>query len=241
MKRGVRGVVAAVVALSAAALCVRLGVWQLDRLEERRGRNAAVRAAQQRAPVPLDSAAFAAASADPDGWEWRPVEAAGTYRPAGDMVLRARSRDGQPGVHLVSPLAMPDGRVVMVNRGWVPAPDGATADIRLLRTAAPVRVRGVLRAMGRDPDRGLPAAGREGRDTTWRRVELAVARERAGGPVLPLVLQQLPASADPPRPPLPEPLPELSAGNHLSYAVQWFSFAAIALAGLVILLRRNPR
>ena len=241
MKRGVRGVLATVVAISIAALCVRLGVWQLDRLEQRRALNAAVRASQARPPVPLDAAAFAAASADAEAWEWRAVEAAGTYRHAGDMVLRARAQGGRPGVHLVSPLVLSDGRVVMVNRGWVPAPDGATADIRPLRTAGPVRVRGVLRAMEASPDRGLPAAGRAGRDTSWRRVDLAVARARAGGAVLPLVLQQLPSPADPPDPPHPEPLPALSEGNHLSYAVQWFSFAVIALAGLVLLLRRNPR
>jgi surfeit locus 1 family protein len=235
-----RGVVATVVALSAAALCVRLGFWQLDRLHERQARNEAVRAAQLRPPVPLDSAAFAVAASDAAAWEWRPVEASGSYRHEGDMVLRARARDGRPGVHLVSPLVLPDGRVVMVNRGWVPAPDGATADVRALRTAAPVRVRGVLRAMQAGADAGMPASGRAGRDTTWRRVDLAVARVRAGGPVLPLVLQQLPSSADPADPPLPEPLPELSEGNHLSYAVQWFSFAVIALVGLVVLLRRNP-
>lgn len=234
-----RGVVAAVLAVTAAAVCVRLGLWQLDRLEQRRERNQAVRAAQALPPAPLDSAAFAAASAQPARWEWRPVTAEGVYHHEGDLLLRGRGRGGRPGVHLVSPLVMPGGRVVFVNRGWVPAPDAASADVRPLRTRGPVRVAGVLREMRADPDGGLPAAGRSGADSSWRRVDLAVARARTPGPVLPLVLQQLPASADPASPPLPEPLPELGEGNHLSYAVQWFSFAAVALVGVVILLRRK--
>lgn len=239
MKRKIGGVVGAVFLLLMAAMCVRLGFWQLDRLEQRRARNAAVRAAQARPPVVVDAAAFAAALADPAAYEWRPVEAAGTFHHAGDLLLRGRGRDGRPGVHLVSPLVLADGRVVMVDRGWVPAADAASADAGAYRTAGPVRVQGVLRGMEASADRGLPASGRAGADSSWRRIDLAVARERSPGAVLPLYLQRLPASADPPDPPLAEPLPELSEGNHLSYAVQWFSFALIAVVGLVILWRRG--
>jgi surfeit locus 1 family protein len=237
----IRGVVAAVLVLMMAALCVRLGFWQLDRLGQRRTQNAAIRAAQAQRPLPLDAATFAAASADPQAFEWRPVEAAGTFHHAGDLLLRGRGREGRPGVHLVSPLVLADGRVVMVNRGWVPAADAATADADAYRTTGPVRVAGVLRAMEASADGGLPAAGRADADSTWRRIDLAAARARSPGAVLPLYLQRIPAAADGAEPPLAEPLPELSEGNHLSYAVQWFSFAAIAVVGLVILVRRRKR
>lgn len=240
MKRKIGGVVGAAFLLLMAALCVRLGFWQLDRLEQRRARNEAVRAAQARPPVALDAAAFAAASAEPTAYDWRPVEAAGTFHHAGDLLLRGRGREGRPGVHLVSPLVLADGRVVMVDRGWVPAPDAASAHAEAYRTDGPVRVRGVLRTMEARADRGMPASGRAGADSTWRRIDPAVARERSPGAVLPLYLQRLPSSTDPAGPPLAEPLPELSEGNHLSYAVQWFSFALIAVVGLIILARRRP-
>jgi surfeit locus 1 family protein len=235
------GVIGAVFLLMMAALCVRLGLWQLDRLEQRRARNDAIRAAQTRPPLVLDSAAFAAASADPAGYDWRPAEAAGRWHHAGDLLLRGRAREGRPGVHLVSPLVLADGRVVMVDRGWVPAPDAASADADEYREPGSVRVSGVLRAMTADADGGLPAAGRAGADSSWRRVDLGAARRRSPGEVLPLYLQRLPSSTDPASPPLAAPLPELSEGNHLSYAVQWFSFATIAVVGLVILWRRKPR
>jgi surfeit locus 1 family protein len=241
VKRNWRGVVAAVLVLMAAALCVRLGFWQLDRLGERRARNAAVRAAQRQPQMTLEAAAFAAASADPAAYEWRPAVAEGTFHHAGDMLLRGRSRDGRPGVHLVSPLVLADGRVVMVDRGWVPAPDAASADAGAFRTSGPVRITGVLRPITAEADGGLPAAGRGTADSTWRRIDLEAARARSPGAVLPLYLQRLPQSADPPSPPLAEPLPELSEGNHLSYAVQWFSFALIAVVGLGIMMRRKGR
>ncbi|HEX6041190.1 SURF1 family protein [Longimicrobium sp.] len=241
MKRTTRGVVAAVLVLAMAAGFVRLGFWQLERLGERRARNAAVRQAQGQAPLTLDAATFAAVSANPAKYDWRPVVAEGTFHHPGDMLLRARGREGRPGVHLVSPLVLADGRVVMVNRGWISAPDAASAVTDSFRTSGPVRVTGVLRPLTESADRGMPAAGRAGADSTWRRIDLAAARARSPGAVLPLYLQRLPSASDPPSPPLAEPLPELSEGNHLSYAVQWFSFATIAVVGLVILLRRKPR
>jgi surfeit locus 1 family protein len=240
VRRNIRGILGAAFLLIMAALCVRLGFWQLDRLEQRRARNTAVREAQARSPVPLDAALFAAASADTSAYEWRPVQAAGTFHHAGDLLLRGRGREGRPGVHLVSPLVLADGRVVMVNRGWVHAPDGASADADAYRTTGAVRVTGVLRTMRADADGGMPAAGRAGADSSWRRIDLAAARARSPGAVLPLYLQRLPSAADPPSEPLAEPLPELSEGNHMSYAVQWFSFALIAVVGLVILMRRKP-
>lgn len=240
MKLTVRGALAAIFILAMCALCVRLGFWQLDRLEQRRARNAAIRAATTQPPMRLDSAA--ALAAGPESLAWRRATAQGRFHHAGDMVLRGRSREGRPGVHLVSPLVMADGRVVMVNRGWVPSPDGSSADAAALRTTGVVRVSGALLPITRQRDGGLPIGGRAGADTTWRRVDLAAARERSPGPLIPLVLQQLPDDAeDVGSPPLAEPLPELSEGNHLSYAVQWFSFAMIGVAGLLILLLRRRK
>jgi surfeit locus 1 family protein len=142
-------------------------------------------------------------------------------------------------VHLVSPLVLADGRVVMVNRGWVPSPDGSTADVRPMQIDGPVQVSGALLPITAERDRGLPIAGRAGADSSWRRVDLEAAKQRSPGPLIPLVLQQLPSGADDGAPPLAEPLPELSEGNHLSYAVQWFSFATIGVAGLLILVLRR--
>jgi surfeit locus 1 family protein len=236
VKFTVRGVIGAIFILAMCALCVRLGFWQLNRLEQRRARNAAIRAATTLPPLRLDSLAT---TADPKAFAWRRAEASGRYHPAGDMVVRGRSRDGRPGVHLVSPLVLADGRVVMVNRGWVPSPDGATADARAMRIDGPVHVSGALLPITAERDGGLPIAGRAGADSSWRRVDLAAARARSPGPVIPLVLQQLPSGADAGSPPLAEPLPELSEGNHLSYAVQWFSFAGIGVTGLLILVLRR--
>lgn len=239
MKFTVRGIIAAVFVLLVAGVCVRLGLWQLDRLKERRARNEAVRSATALPPLVLDAATAAAVTSDPDAYVWRRVRVRGRYAPAGAVVLRARAREGNPGVHVVAPLVLGDGRVVMVNRGWVRSPDAATVDRSALRPeTGEVTVTGVLLPVETRPDGGMPA-GRVGDDTTYRRLDLAALRARTPGEVLPVHVQQL-ADGAVSDPPIPVPLPEMGEGNHLSYAVQWFSFAAIAVIGFgVVALRRR--
>ncbi|HEU0014013.1 MAG TPA: SURF1 family protein [Longimicrobium sp.] len=239
MKITPRAALGSLFVLAMAALCIRLGFWQLARLEQRRERNAAVRAAAALPPLPLDAATARALSADPPPHAWRRASASGRWDHAREMVLRGRSRQGRPGVHLVTPLLLGDGGVVMVNRGWVPAPDGATADTRALHGEKAARIDGVMQEIAAAGDAGM-APGAAGRDTTWQRLTLPAVRARMGERVLPLVLQRLPSGGGQ-APPIPVPLPEPGEGNHLSYAVQWFSFAAIALVGLAILIARGRR
>jgi surfeit locus 1 family protein len=64
-----------------------------------------------------------------------------------------------------------------------------------------------------------------------------------GGAVLPLVVQLLPGDGTGRLPPglIRWPAPELDEGPHLSYTVQWFSFAVIILGGTLLLLRKQAR
>ena len=58
------------------------------------------------------------------------VNVSGTYDFDHEIALINRSRDGAPGVNILTPLRLP-GRdtAVIVNRGWVYSPDGATIDL----------------------------------------------------------------------------------------------------------------
>lgn len=235
-------VVAAILALALAAICVRLGFWQLDRLEQRRERNAALEEAAGLAPLVLDRATVKAVAADPGAYLYRRVRASGRYLAESEVVLRGRAHEGRPGVHLVTPLEIPGSpRAVLVDRGWAPSPDAATVDPAPLAEPGIREVSGVLLPVpdaGSDP---LPVRGRNGAYSV-RRLDMEALAERVGRPLVPLLLQQLPDSARSPlvRPPLPPP----DEGPHLGYAIQWFAFALIALAGALYVLlsrARSPR
>ena len=131
-----RIILLAALALIIAAVCIRLGFWQLERLAERRAENARVAAGLAGAPIPIE-----AVSADSSQSRAQRVEVRGTFDFAHEITLINRSRDGAPGVNILTPLRIP-GRdtAVIVNRGWVYSPDGAAVDLG--RWREPVDARG---------------------------------------------------------------------------------------------------
>lgn len=244
MRMTLRGTLAAAFILVMCGVCVRLGFWQLDRLQQRKARNHALEMALRMPVLEYDSAAAAAIERDPAPFINRRVRAAGTYDPAGEIVLRGRSNEGSPGVHLVTPLVVPGvQQALLVNRGWVPSPDAATVDARPFAEPGTRTVTGILQEIPRNTRAaGEPATTHvDGAPVvTYRRLDLDALRRKERRPFVRLYLQQLPdaASARPPIRIAPAPADN---GPHLSYAVQWFSFAAIGVIGLAILLFRQRR
>jgi surfeit locus 1 family protein len=196
----------AVTALVIAAVCVRLGVWQLDRLAQRRARNAVLASRLALPPLVVGRATL------PDSARQRRLIARGVYDFSRELVGPGRSFDGSPGVALVTPLRLDDGSAVFVDRGWVPSPDARHVDQTRYRESDTATVEG-----------------------------LGTDRYDVGPmpyPVLPFILQQ--TGTDAARG-LPRrwPPPALGNGPHLSYALQWFSFALIILIGTGALLRKG--
>ncbi|MGH7676535.1 MAG: SURF1 family protein, partial [Gemmatimonadales bacterium] len=168
-----------------------------------------------------------------DSARQRGVLARGVLDYAQERVWPGRSYQGAPGVHLITPLRLPDGAGVLVDRGWVPSPDARHVDRAAFREPAEsVEVLGFGEVAPR---------GRGDVDPRSLGDSLPYA-------VLPFVVQWAPPS--PPaarftarvaeRPPLRIAPAALDDGPHLMYAVQWFSFAAIAVVGTGLLLMRRP-
>jgi surfeit locus 1 family protein len=243
MRFSVRGVLATAFVLVMCGVCVRLGFWQLDRLQQRRARNQVQERALAMPPLTFDAVAAEAMERDPARFLNRRVRVTGTYDPAGEIVLRGRADAGRPGVHLVTPLVVPGvPRSLLVNRGWVPSPDAATVDARPYAEQGPRTVDGVLMEIPRATRNGGEPA-RQGATVSYRRLDLDVLRRTQTHPIARLYLQQLPgADSAAGRPPIRVALPQGGNGPHLSYAFQWFSFAAVGLVGLVVvMLRRRLR
>jgi len=233
-----RWIVLTVLALVAIALMVGLGFWQLRRLHSVREDNALVRARLAAQPAPVES--VLASGADPAPATFRRVTASGRYDRVGEILLRNRSLNGEPGSHVLTPLRLADGRSVIVDRGWVPL--NLTADEEE-RTRPPVlrsvTIAGVLFPSERKTV-FAPSIPPSGRLTTIPRVDVERIAKQLDYPVLPLYMrlesQTPPQAGDLPAPP---GLPDLSEGPHLSYAIQWFIFATIAAATYVAVTRRE--
>jgi surfeit locus 1 family protein len=216
-----------VITIVVAATCVRLGFWQLDRLHGRREINAMleVRGAAPIAPI---------ASVDPAALPYRHVMATGTYDRGHEWILSGRTQDGTAGNHVLTPLILNDGAAVVVDRGWVPLED---AGVPVSGTAAAPGGRVTVTGLALPPDDvSAPAISPAPNITT--RIDLG----RGGLPYRLLPVYVLLQTQDPPQDlPAIIPPPILDEGPHLSYAIQWFAFATIAVIGGGILLNRERR
>jgi surfeit locus 1 family protein len=213
--------------LLVAAVCARLGIWQVHRLQERRAANALAQASRAAPAVQVDSFGLDSSLID------RRVVVRGRYDHGHDIVLRGRGYRGVPGVEIVSPLMQQSGMAVLVNRGFVPAPDAVTVDRSTLEELGPVIVQGI--ALSFDSAGGAPF--RRGKETTWARLDRRAISQWLPYRIEPLYVRQTPDSALPRFPRRLDP-PPLDDGPHLSYAIQWFAFSIIALVFAVIMAVR---
>lgn len=225
-------------ALLITVTCIGLGIWQIARLHQKQQYNAAVRAGLADEPEPIT--ALVSGEIDPASVRYRRTEATGTYDVGQEIVLYGRSRDGQAGNHLLTPLVMDDGSAVIVDRGWVPVGVSAPGMAEAAPPDGPVRVDGVLFAS----EGGVPGSPGtvSAAETTVSRIDLERIQAQLPYPIAPVYLllqEQSPAQAS--ALPLPATLPTLSEGPHLSYAVQWFTFATIAVIGFLVLAFRERR
>ncbi|HET9132678.1 MAG TPA: SURF1 family protein [Gemmatimonadales bacterium] len=228
-----RRVVLLVVVATLAITAVQLGRWQLRRLDARRASNAELLAA--RALPPLDLSATDSAPV-----AGRRLVARGTFVLDGELFLRGRVHREAPGLHVVTPFRITDSdRMLWVLRGFVGSPDATTPpDSIPAPVAGVVTITGLAMAIPTTDDAGQPVA--RGADTTWRRLDRAVAAQRLPG--APPVYLQLEGDAGGPGG-LPSVVPPaIDEGPHLSYAIQWFGIAlAIVAFGVIALRPRDDR
>jgi surfeit locus 1 family protein len=237
----------------AAAVCVRLGFWQLDRLKQRDALRQAIRARQEMPAVDLSAARAMLGGGPPpagagagdlraslaDTLLYRRAVATGTFDFEHQVVVVGRVVAGLPAVLVVTPLRVEEGLAILVERGWVPSPDAASVNLLELAEPEVATVGGVLLQPG---GRNIPS----GRDARWPLVAPTDDPLRLGDRfpyrLLPWVLRRTEAPGAGTDGLRALAVPQLDRGPHLSYAVQWFAFAAIAVAGSVALfMRSGPR
>ena len=196
-------------AIAGFAVMVTLGIWQLQRLEWKEGELAKITAAQQADPVAFDTLV------DPAAEKYRPVFVTGTLG-AKEVFILVSTRDRGAGYRVISPLQTAAGRRVLIDRGYIPL---EAKDI-----ARPLQSDMTITGNVHMPDdRNGSTPENDVAGNIWfaRDVDdlaaalqtepvLIVARSDTGQGVLPL-------------PVTTEGIPN----NHLSYAIQWFLFAAI--------------
>ena len=220
-------------AIVAVVTCVMLGLWQLDRLEDRRALNDRFVAGLATAPAPLEGLL-----ADGAVLEYRRAVATGRYDAGREVILYGRTLNGEAGNHVLTPLVLADGRAIIVDRGWVPFEMDEPPVSAATPPSGEVEVEGTL--FPSQPG-GVGSDQSAERVSTVRSVDIEAIARDAPYELVPWFLQLQTQSPAAEALPITEPPPVITEGPHLSYAFQWFAFATIAAAGYVILVRREVR
>lgn len=222
-----------------AGVCTRLGFWQIHRLEHRLDSNKVTRQHFAADPVPLDHV-VARGEGVPDDQQWRRVTATGTYDVDRQVTVKFMTRDGAPGVDVVTPLVLSDGTAVLVDRGWMPTDNtGDRPDSIAAPPSGTVTVTGWLR-----PNNGADRGAVTPNDGQVRAISSKGLASYVGHDLRDGFLNlrsQSPKAAESLE---LEPKPDLGQGPHFFYALQWWFFALLAVSGYVyfaIVERRERR
>jgi surfeit locus 1 family protein len=221
----------AVLAVAFAALSISLGFWQLRRLSARRAANALLEARRAAPEIAIDSL-----PADTSVAHYRRVRVRGAYDYANELILTLRGRDGSPGVNIITPVRRAESdTAVLVNRGWVYAPDGINIDEAKWAEGDSVDANGFIETF---PTQGPFDRPNPARPRSMRRLNRPALMQLFPYPIANYYVVVTDSARATSAPPRVEPAP-LDEGPHRNYAIQWFSFAAISIIGMVIFLRRT--
>jgi cytochrome oxidase assembly protein ShyY1 len=224
-----------------AIACAFLSNWQFTRNEERSHQLALVERNYDAAPVSLDELIPAGGTFDPAD-QWHPVKLTGQYVVDDQVLVRNRPHGGTSAFEVLVPFRSTDGRVLLIDRGWVPPgreqpepdtvpapPDGEVTVIARLKPGEPLPSSGRSAPDGQVPTIHLPLVAESVSPATGDALELSafgvVVEEDPAPTISPGALES--PSEDP--------------GPHLSYAIQWILFALMGFIFIFYVIRTERR
>jgi surfeit locus 1 family protein len=223
--------------IPALLVLLGLGTWQLDRLAWKTDLIAGIQSRIGAAPAPLDEV-LAEAGDDLADVQYRRVSLTGAFRHDAEMYLAARSMNGNPGYHVVTPFEIAGGRAVLVDRGWVPLDKKDPASRAEGQGAGPVTLDGVIRVPR--PAKSWLQPDNEPQNNMWFWVDLPAMAAHAGATgAAPVYIEAGPAET-PGGFPIGGQTRVNLPNDHLQYAITWYALAVI-LAVIYVIYHQTPR
>jgi len=215
------------------ALLAGLGVWQIQRLHEKEALIASVEAGLHAPPVPLSEVL----RDGPAAAEWRPVRVSGHFLHDKELYLFSRGPMGAVGVDVITPLIQPDGKAVLIDRGFVPDALRNPATREAGQVAGDTSLTGVLR-LSQEPGLFTPAPDLKSR--LWF-VKEVPSMAKAAGVDVPPILIEADSTPNPGGWPLGGQTRVDFPNDHLQYAITWFGLALALLAVYLLYHRSHGR
>ena len=209
-------------------LFVRLSNWQFDRYDQRILRNESTNIALSLPPKKIDSINQLS-----EMKQWEKIDLTGSFLTDQSKLVRKQYLENSLGFWVITPFKIENGENILVNRGWIPI--GTSASTKQEIPTAPtgtVKLEGYLQPFNESivQPKDLPLNQVNSIDYTYFEIDLANN-----------FYVQLAKSSPMDNQVAIIPLPELSNGPHLSYAIQWLLFALLLPIGWYVLLKNESK
>jgi surfeit locus 1 family protein len=216
------GLVPTIATVAFVAVTVALGNWQRHRAIEKDALAERFRVAEKAPPVEVpvrDDDALAL--------RFHAVRGQGQYDATHQILIDNKVNAGRPGFHVVAPLRLAgSGRYLLVDRGWIAQGASRTELPQVPPPSGMVTVQGRVNL---PPQRYLELEREHAPGLLWENLDIKRIASATGLELLPIVLEQ----TDPVVPPdilvRDWPAPDIGGAQNLSYMLQWYAFAAIAV------------
>jgi cytochrome oxidase assembly protein ShyY1 len=219
------------IALILVALCIWAAQWQFQRGIDRQDRNDTIEA-QLTLPA-LDVTEIPSKdSSQIEKFEWRTINATGTFKSDQQILLKNRYFEGKYGYEVLTRYSLSDGRFVWVDRGWVIA--GKDAQTAPEVTAVP---KGEVSIVARVRlDKSLPVGAFFALPTSGTGM-ISKLNAQTGFASEGFYLDLISGSDSSLTPEAPALIPQLSDGPHLAYSLQWVFFGGLVVYGRILIRR----
>jgi surfeit locus 1 family protein len=214
------------VVMALIPILISLGVWQLERADEKRGIEARVQQAQFKKPLELSS--FTTKGNELLAEVYRPAKALGQYDSKHQFLYDNRTHNGRPGYHVLTPFVLEGQKqvAVLVNRGWIPY-NGHRDNIQSITVeSAELALQGVIKSPSRSITLNDEVMTNE-YPQTIQFISLKDMGEKLGYAFFPIVIELDKSAKDGF---VREWQPFYgSIAKHNGYAMQWFAMAFVLL------------
>jgi surfeit locus 1 family protein len=233
------------IVIAGIGVAVRLGFWQLSRHAQRQAVIRQVQSVQAMPILDLNQSPFADNLQD---MEFRQVTVRGQYDFDNQLALRnqvrARMSGTDPGIALVTPLLISDGKAVLIERGWIPLDYSSPASWRQFDEPGLVQVDGIIRLSLEKGEMGSALVDPtltpgQFRLDVWNFINLPRIQQQIPYPILDIYIQQAPGTNPGSLPFRLMEQPDLDPSTHIGWALQWFFFAGLLLIGYPIWLKKQ--
>lgn len=231
-------IIPTIVMILGMILLVRLGFWQLDRLQQKRAYNTLLAERWRQEPYDLNASAL---PADLTPLEYRRVGAMGKFDYANQILITNQTYNDTAGAIVVTPYVLDGKRAVLVARGWIPYSSMAADQWPSFQEPEGEKVIGLVRKSQRLPNGSAPTPP-PGPQQEWYWIDVPSIQRQMPYQLEAAYIEQLPEENRlPDKLPIREDPVALDEGNHLSYAIQWFTFAIVLGFGYIMLVRYRTR